>query len=119
MKQSIILSILAILLISGIFSIIPVHAITEVTNTYQATPTAQTTWDSGLTNNIVGYWPLDEGSGTTTNDFSGKGNTGTLVAGHLPTWTSTGCKFGSCLSFAEASSQYVTLASSSNFPTQN
>ena len=116
MKQSIILSILAILLISGIFSIIPVHAITEVTNTYQATPTAQTTWDSGLTNNLVGYWPLDEGSGTTTKDFSGNGNTGTLVAGHLPTWTLTGCKFGSCLSFAEASSQYVALASASNFP---
>jgi hypothetical protein len=34
--------------------------------------------------NTAGLWHLDEGSGTTTADASGKGNTGTLQAG--PTW---------------------------------
>ncbi|MBS4027752.1 MAG: tandem-95 repeat protein [Ignavibacteriales bacterium] len=38
--------------------------------------------------NLKGYWKFDEGSGTTTADASGNGNTGTLVNG--PTWiTST------------------------------
>ncbi len=32
---------------------------------------------------LVGYWPLDEGSGTTTLDASGNGHTGTLVNGPL------------------------------------
>jgi hypothetical protein len=34
---------------------------------------------------LVGYWPLDEGSGSTAVDFSGNGHTGTLV--NDPTWT--------------------------------
>ncbi len=87
----------------------------SVSNTYQATPTAQTTWDSGLTNSLVGYWPMDEGTGTTTADFSGKANTGTLTNG--PTWASgASCKFGSCLSFASASTQYVSVATTSGLP---
>ena len=35
---------------------------------------------------LVGYWPLDEGTGTTTADVSGSGHLGTLVNG--PVWTS-------------------------------
>ncbi|TAK50794.1 MAG: hypothetical protein EPO24_16400 [Bacteroidetes bacterium] len=34
--------------------------------------------------NLVGYWKFDEGSGTTTADGSGGGNTGTLV--NSPAW---------------------------------
>ncbi len=34
----------------------------------------------------VGYWPLEEGTGTTTADTSGNGNTGTLTGG--VTWSS-------------------------------
>ncbi|MFA6495313.1 MAG: LamG domain-containing protein, partial [Candidatus Paceibacterota bacterium] len=37
---------------------------------------------------LVGYWPLNEGTGTIAYDRSGKGNNGTLVNG--PTWTSRG-----------------------------
>ena len=37
--------------------------------------------DSGL----VGYWTFEEGSGSTTQDVSGNGNTGTLT--NSPTWT--------------------------------
>jgi type II secretory pathway pseudopilin PulG len=34
---------------------------------------------------LAGYWPLEEGTGTTTADQSGNGNTGTLTNG--PTWS--------------------------------
>lgn len=34
---------------------------------------------------LVGYWEFEEGSGTTTVDSSGKGNTGTLF--NTPTWS--------------------------------
>ena len=39
---------------------------------------------SGTLSGLVGYWKLDEGSGTTAADSSGFGNTGTLYNG--PTW---------------------------------
>jgi hypothetical protein len=35
---------------------------------------------------LVGWWPLDEGTGTTANDRSGKGNHGTIYNG---SWLST------------------------------
>ncbi|OGM92643.1 hypothetical protein A2935_03965 [Candidatus Wolfebacteria bacterium RIFCSPLOWO2_01_FULL_47_17b] len=58
--------------------------------------------DSGL----VGYWPFDEGSGTTANDSSGNNNTGALTNG--PTWQSNfNCKVGGCLSF-DGSDDYVS-----------
>lgn len=44
---------------------------------------------------LVGYWNLDEGKGTTTADFSGQGNNGTLVNGL--TWVDG--KLGKALSF--------------------
>ncbi len=41
---------------------------------------------SGLDNTqLVAYYRMEEGTGTTTADESGKGNTGTLV--NTPTWT--------------------------------
>ena len=41
--------------------------------------------------NLVGYWPFNEGQGTTTADASGNGQTGTLV--NSPTWVSSGVPF--------------------------
>ena len=41
-------------------------------------------YDTDRTGNLVGYWKLEEGSGTSTSDSSGEGNTGTLVNG--PAW---------------------------------
>jgi len=38
-----------------------------------------------ITTDLIGLWRFEEGSGTTTSDSSGSGNTGTLVNG--PTWT--------------------------------
>lgn len=52
----------------------------------------------------LGYWPLNEGTGTTTADLSGNGRTGTLVNG--PTWT-TG-KISNALSF-DGINDYVSI----------
>jgi len=48
-----------------------------------------------ITTGLVGYWQLDETSGTTARDASGRGNPGTLV--HNPAWASG--KFGGAVSF--------------------
>ena len=63
---------------------------------------------------LVGYWPFDEGAGTTVEDFSGNGNTGTLstTGSNLPQWV-TG-KFGSALSF-DGSTNYVDLGTGSQY----
>jgi len=46
-------------------------------------------YDHRNNSNLVGYWRLDEGSGTTATDLSGNGNHGTLTTDGtaLPTWT--------------------------------
>ena len=51
----------------------------------------------------AGYWPLDEGSGTTTADLSGNNNTGTITGA---SWT-TG-KLNGALSF-NGTSNYVSM----------
>jgi hypothetical protein len=50
---------------------------------------------------LAGWWKFDEGSGTTTADSSGNGNTGTLVnnGSGLPTWTTSG-KINNALVFS-------------------
>ncbi len=62
------------------------------------------------TNGLVGYWNLDEGTGTTALDLSGNGNGGTLVNG--PTWVSG--KIGNGLSF-NGTNNYVNITNSTNF----
>ena len=42
--------------------------------------------DVSALSNLVGYWKMEEGTGTSTDDSSGTGNTGTLV--NTPTWSS-------------------------------
>jgi Concanavalin A-like lectin/glucanases superfamily/NHL repeat len=56
---------------------------------------------------LVGYWPLDEGSGTTTADLSGNNNTGTLIGA---SWT-TG-KVNNALSF-NGTNNYVNVGTPS------
>ena len=66
---------------------------------------------SDLGRGLVGYWPLDEGTGTTAYDVSGNGNVGTLVNG--PSWT--GGKVGNgALLFNASSSQYVNVSATSS-----
>ncbi|MCL5016095.1 MAG: LamG domain-containing protein, partial [Patescibacteria group bacterium] len=69
---------------------------------------------------LVGYWPLNEGSGTTAYDNSGWNNNGTLEgATDLPTWTTAGCLHnGSCLNF-DGTDDYANLGSPSNFDNLN
>jgi hypothetical protein len=57
---------------------------------------------------VIGYWQFTEGSGTTTADYSGNGENGTLK--NSPTWISG--VFGDALSFNGASS-YVDLGNTS------
>jgi Domain of unknown function (DUF5127)/Domain of unknown function (DUF4965)/Domain of unknown function (DUF1793)/Concanavalin A-like lectin/glucanases superfamily/Domain of unknown function (DUF4964) len=57
---------------------------------------------------LVGYWPLDEGSGTTTSDLSGYGYGGTLI-GNV-SWT-TG-KVGKSAISLDGSTGYVDVPSS-------
>jgi hypothetical protein len=54
---------------------------------------------------LVGWWNLDEGSGTSAADSSGNGNTGTLNGG--PTWTTSG-KINGALTF-NGTTQYVDV----------
>lgn len=58
---------------------------------------------------LVGYWKLDEGSGSAAIDNSGNGYTG-IVSG---TWVTGSCKFGTCLSFS-SNSENVTVAHNSS-----
>ena len=46
-----------------------------------------------ITSNLIGHWPLDEGSGSLANDISGSGYDGTLVGS--PAWDEGGVEFGS------------------------
>ena len=48
-----------------------------------------------IADGLVGYWPLDEGSGTTTADATGNGSDGTFVGD--PQWSAG--KLGSALDF--------------------
>lgn len=63
----------------------------DKTNSAVSQPQGTGRLDSGL----AGYWPLDNGSGTSATDASTNGNTGTLTNG--PTWT-TG-QIGSAVDF--------------------
>ena len=49
-------------------------------------------YDHRNNSNLVGYWRLNEGSGTTVTDLSGNGNHGTLTTegSGIPTWTKNG-----------------------------
>jgi chitodextrinase len=64
--------------------------LSSYSNTASATTTA-----GGTTPNLVAAYSFNEGSGTTVNDSTGNGNTGTIVNA---TWTTAG-KFGNALSF--------------------
>jgi len=48
---------------------------------------------------LLGYWPFEEGSGTTTADLSTAGNTGTLTGTPLPVWVTPGAGSSWALDF--------------------
>jgi hypothetical protein len=52
---------------------------------------------------LVGYWPMNEGTSTIVGDFSGNGNTGTMVSFPNPSTATSGWgngKFGKGLSYS-------------------
>ncbi|MFC1711701.1 DUF2341 domain-containing protein, partial [Patescibacteria group bacterium] len=61
-----------------------------------------------LNNGLVGYWSMDENTGTSLGDSSGIGNTGTFGTGSsAPSWSTS--KFGPGLSF-DGTDDYVNLS---------
>jgi hypothetical protein len=70
---------------------------------WQAMMSPATTATTTPTSGLVGWWQFLEGSGTTTADSSGHGNTGTLVSS--PTWVTTAYNGGG-LTF-NGTTQYV------------
>lgn len=56
------------------------------------------------TTGLVGWWKLDETSGTSAFDSSGGGHTATITNGPQ---SLTGCPRNNCFSFVGASSQYI------------
>lgn len=72
--------------------------------------------------NLISEWRLDDGSGQTTVDSWSGGNTGTLGSTSStdtndPTWVTSGCVSGNCLSF-DGSNDYVEVVGS-NATTSN
>lgn len=61
---------------------------------------------AGGGSSLVGWWKLNDGSGTTAVDDSGNGNNGTLT--NSPTWT-TGPNSNGALAMVKASNQYVSI----------
>ena len=58
---------------------------------------------------LAGYWPFDERSGTVAYDASSAGNNGDLTASaSAPSWQTSGCKVGTCLTF-NGSSTYTQI----------
>ncbi|MBP9751907.1 MAG: LamG domain-containing protein [Candidatus Moranbacteria bacterium] len=56
----------------------------EIASSYAETK-IDYSFENSLEQGLVGYWKLDDASGTSAADSSGNGNTGTLTSG--PTWT--------------------------------
>jgi len=66
--------------------------------------------DTDTCNPPVGHWTLDERTGTTANDISGNGNTGTITNG--PQWVNG--KVGQALEFDGRGKRYVNLGNSTS-----
>ncbi|RJP45685.1 hypothetical protein C4587_00500, partial [Candidatus Parcubacteria bacterium] len=82
-----------------------------VTNPDGGTGTLTSGFTVNYNANLVGYWKFDEGSGGTTSDSSGNGNTGNLV--NSPAWLTSGCQQGNCLQF-NGSNNYVSIPHSTS-----
>ena len=64
--------------------------------------------DTTTCNPPIAEWKFDEKTGTTANDTSGNGNTGTLTNMEAEDWKSSAeCKYGACLEF-DGSNEYIT-----------
>ncbi len=72
--------------------------------------------DTSLTQGLVGYWKMDENTGTTVTDYSGNGNTGTLT--NSPVWDVG--RFGSGVKFDPATTdKYISVSASTSLNNQS
>jgi len=74
----------------------------------------------GCDNGLIGYWQMNEGSGTTVADKSGNGHTGTLNGGTA--WTTSGVNVGNDASGNSNSETIATVpagVSTQNFASAN
>jgi hypothetical protein len=60
----------------------------------------QTVVTGNVTHNLIGWWKLDDGSGTVAKDSSGNAHDGTLING--PVWTRISGRDEVCLQFNDA-----------------
>lgn len=64
-----------------------------------------------LTNGLVGYWKMDDNTGTTTIDSTGNGNTGTFT--NSPTWGAG--RFGTGVRLSDGTTnQYINVPSATS-----
>jgi hypothetical protein len=96
------------------------HSRANATTNLSGSTMTNVRFESTGETNLVGYWKFDEGTGTTVTDWSGNGNTGTLVSTTARTAT-----IPSTVSFdnynalsLNGSSDYVTLGTT-NLPNNN
>jgi hypothetical protein len=70
--------------------------------------------DYGTPSGLVGYWPLDEGTGTVAYDWSGNNASGSWGGGQIGTngYYSTNAKLGNYTGDFDGSSTYVNSATS-------
>lgn len=68
-----------------------------------------------LTKGLVGFWLMNEGSGSKVLDSSGNANTGTLT--NSPTWVAG--KFGPAIDFERGNSNYIVVPDSDVFSFAN
>jgi prepilin-type N-terminal cleavage/methylation domain-containing protein len=90
-KSFTLIELLVVIAIIGILSSLVIARFSNVSDNARIANTLQ--WSAGvhrlLGANLVGHWPLDEGSDVIFNDISGYGNHGTcnLGSGYCPSWT--------------------------------
>lgn len=67
--------------------------------------------NDALSNGLVGYWKMDENTGTSVTDYSGNGNTGSFT--NSPTWGPG--RFGTGVTFSDATTnKYITVPASAS-----
>ncbi len=74
-----------------------------------------TTGKGGSTSGLVGWWELEEGTGTSASDTSGNGNTGTMQNMESADWIKG--KIGKALSF-DGINEYINVSNSYTLKTQ-
>ncbi|MBI2081928.1 MAG: LamG domain-containing protein, partial [Deltaproteobacteria bacterium] len=70
-----------------------------VTTSDNISPVSASTSGIVTDDNLIGWWRLDEGSGTTTEDSSGNGNNGTLIGS--PDWADGSLQFDGVNDYVE------------------